>query len=151
MLLLDPADRVLLVHCHDPVVPSVGAWWEVPGGGAEPGEDTMSAALREVAEETGLLVPPSAVLPGRWEQEITYLWFGERRWSRHVVHLARLAAPAPVVDIRTSDDEKRAFLGLDWVPPGELAGIRTFPDGIAGLLPALLDGAHLDGGFAVWS
>jgi 8-oxo-dGTP pyrophosphatase MutT (NUDIX family) len=54
LLVIDPADRLLLVRCHDPVAPVQGEWWEVPGGGVDPGEDTVTAALREVAEETGV-------------------------------------------------------------------------------------------------
>ncbi len=133
------------------MLPALGEWWEVPGGGVHAGEDTVSAALREVAEETGLLVPPSAVLPGRWVQETTYLWLGERRWARQVVHIARLAAPVPVTHVQPTPDERRSFLGVTWVPLGDLRGLRTFPDDVPSLLPALLDGAHLDGGFAVWS
>jgi 8-oxo-dGTP pyrophosphatase MutT (NUDIX family) len=152
LLILDPDDRVLLVHCHDPVLPAFGEWWEVPGGGVDPGEDTVAAALREVAEETGVTVPRDAVLPGRWEQDITYRWLGVRRWSRHVVHVARLTAPAQVVPISPTADELRSFLGIDWVPLADLAdGRRTYPDDIATILPELLAGAELDAGFAVWS
>ncbi len=32
----------------------LGGRWELPGGTVEPGEDPASAAVREVAEETGL-------------------------------------------------------------------------------------------------
>jgi len=151
LLLLDPDDRLLLVHCHDPVLPALGEWWEVPGGGVDPGEDTVSAALREVAEETGVVVPREAVLPGRWENEVTFLWLGNRHWARNVVHVARLATPAPVVPVRRTADELQCFLAITWVPRAELPGLRTFPGEIAALLPALLEGATLDGGFAVWS
>ncbi len=37
-------------------------WWELPGGGIEPGESYQQAAARELAEETGLVVAPG---PGR--------------------------------------------------------------------------------------
>ncbi len=34
--------------------------WMIPGGGLEPGEDETSCCVREVAEETGYLIEPSA-------------------------------------------------------------------------------------------
>ena len=50
MLLLDPADRLLLSHD----VSADFDHWALPGGGVEEGEAPQEAALREVAEETGL-------------------------------------------------------------------------------------------------
>jgi len=35
--------------------------WDIPKGIAEPGEDFLAAAVRELDEETGLLVPPEAL------------------------------------------------------------------------------------------
>jgi 8-oxo-dGTP pyrophosphatase MutT (NUDIX family) len=35
--------------------------WDIPKGAAEPGEDPRAAALRELAEETGLTPPPNAL------------------------------------------------------------------------------------------
>lgn len=51
VILLDPADRVLLMRYDQP--PPNGRHWATPGGGAEEGEDYPAAALRELAEETG--------------------------------------------------------------------------------------------------
>lgn len=31
-----------------------GTWWQMPQGGIDPGEDPKAAALRELAEETGI-------------------------------------------------------------------------------------------------
>lgn len=53
VILLDEADRVLLFHGFDPAEPAL-TWWFTPGGGLEPGEGPREAALRELAEETGL-------------------------------------------------------------------------------------------------
>jgi 8-oxo-dGTP pyrophosphatase MutT (NUDIX family) len=53
LVLLDDRDRVLLEHVRVHPHPEQGSWWELPGGGIEPGESTAEAAAREVAEETG--------------------------------------------------------------------------------------------------
>lgn len=49
MLLLDEADRILLVRFWD----GDRSWWCTPGGGIEPGETDEDAALRELREELG--------------------------------------------------------------------------------------------------
>ncbi len=53
-ILFGPADRVLLVHFRWPG----GSLWAVPGGGVEADETEHEAALREIAEETGLVHDP---------------------------------------------------------------------------------------------
>ncbi|MBI4941061.1 MAG: NUDIX domain-containing protein [Actinobacteria bacterium] len=52
-LVYDDAGRILLVRRANP--PAQGLW-SVPGGRVEPGEDGAGAVVREVAEETGLVV-----------------------------------------------------------------------------------------------
>jgi 8-oxo-dGTP pyrophosphatase MutT (NUDIX family) len=37
-------------------------WWNLPGGMVERGESDETALRREIAEELGILVPPTAVL-----------------------------------------------------------------------------------------
>lgn len=52
-LVYDDSGRLLLVRRANP--PAQGLW-SVPGGRVEPGEDGPAAVVREVAEETGLVV-----------------------------------------------------------------------------------------------
>ena len=61
VLLIDDHDRILLLADSDPGIPGSG-WWITPGGGIDPGESDLDAAVRELEEETGLRVPPSALV-----------------------------------------------------------------------------------------
>lgn len=54
-LVIDPADRVLLVKLDFPPTGWVG--WVLPGGGIDDGESADDALRRELLEETGLADP----------------------------------------------------------------------------------------------
>lgn len=48
-------DEILLFEDSDPAYDHL-RWWVTPGGGIDPGESEIEAAIRELAEETGLVV-----------------------------------------------------------------------------------------------
>jgi bis(5'-nucleosidyl)-tetraphosphatase len=54
-----------------------GRHWDFPKGHVDPGEDDLSAALRELREETGIGGSDVRVVPG-FQHEITY-FFRDRR------------------------------------------------------------------------
>lgn len=62
VIMVNPQDETLLFEDSDPGLPEF-RWWVTPGGGIDPGETETEAAVREVAEETGYLLP-SADLRG---------------------------------------------------------------------------------------
>ena len=56
VLLFDRDDRLLLFLTTAPDTSGV-ARWLTPGGGVDPGENHHQAAVRELQEETGLVIP----------------------------------------------------------------------------------------------
>jgi 8-oxo-dGTP pyrophosphatase MutT (NUDIX family) len=54
--------------------------WDIPKGLAEPGESPAAAAVRELVEETGLVVPEAALVPlgrhpyRRGKELVLFLW-----------------------------------------------------------------------------
>ena len=61
VLVIDADDRLLLLRGADPGAPGPRFWWTV-GGGLEPGESARAGAVRELREETGLLVAEEALV-----------------------------------------------------------------------------------------
>ncbi|HEY2507065.1 MAG TPA: CoA pyrophosphatase [Streptosporangiaceae bacterium] len=57
-----PETDVLVITRRASSLRSHAGQWALPGGRREPGESAETAALRELAEETGLRLPASAVL-----------------------------------------------------------------------------------------
>lgn len=86
--------RLLAARRTEP--PTLAGGWELPGGKVDPGEDTVQALHREVAEELGVEVALGEVVPGplpggRWPLGAGYAM---------TVHLAVVTrgVPAPVED-----------------------------------------------------
>jgi len=111
VICLDRDDRVLLLHWHDRV--SGLEIWEPPGGGIDPGETPLSAARRELTEETGL--PGSAVLDHRVEVDRDFTWEGVRYVKTESFFLARFDASRPaVIPAALTPGERQSYLGALW-------------------------------------
>ena len=149
--MVDPGGRVLLLECLDPARPAV-RWWEVPGGGVEPGEDERAAAVRETLEECGTVVPLEAVGPLQWTQDATFCFRGRRHWTRCHGYLARLVGPPEQRPPSLTEAERGSVLGVRWWDPAELAatGDRCFPASLLRVLPRMLAGERVDEPFDRW-
>ena len=152
-LLLDSEERLLLLHVHDPVEVALGRWWELPGGGLEPGETQEEALVREVAEETGFVLDPSSVSPARWHRYATFRWLGLRRWQEETVHVVRLPAGAVAGTHDRTDDEDKAVLDQQWWSLDDIAASAAafYPRRLAELGALVLAGREVREPFERWS
>ena len=92
VLLLDGGGRVLLMRGFDPADPGRRRYWFTVGGGAEPGEQPREAAVREVHEETGLVVAPGALTGPVWHEVVEFGF--ERWWVRQTQDFFVIRLPA---------------------------------------------------------
>ncbi|MGH3570020.1 MAG: NUDIX domain-containing protein [Pseudonocardia sp.] len=139
VLLLDTADRVLLIHALDPDEPG-HHWWELPGGGLDDGEELVDAARREIAEESGIMLPDV----GRklWVRESRFRYKGRDHHRVEHVLLGRTPSMVPQVALRPSENEKAGLIERRWWSAAELRHCqdKLLPDNLAELLDALLAG-----------
>lgn len=88
---------VLLLADTDPGVPG-SRWWVTPGGGIDAGEDDRAAALRELAEETGLVIEATRLIGPVAEREVVHGYSDRiltQQESFFVVIVAERFEPSP--------------------------------------------------------
>jgi 8-oxo-dGTP pyrophosphatase MutT (NUDIX family) len=104
--------------------------WSLPKGHVEPGETFEAAAIREVAEETGIT--------GRILADLGAIdfWFiaGKRRVHKTVHHFLLIAESGALSNADPEVNE------VAWVPVPEVAGVLAYEDerGIVAKVPPLL-------------
>lgn len=151
LVVLDPAGRVLLLDCVDPGDRAT-TWQELPGGGLDPAEDAVDAGVREVREETGVLVPREAVGPLQWSQVASYTWLRRRHTARFEGRVARLPAAPVVGPAALTGPEAGTVLASRWWTLPEVAAHpgRFFPRSFPALLPRLLAGERVEEPYDDW-
>ena len=152
VVLTDGGGRVLLFHVLTPDQAPDG-WWELPGGGLGPGESYLEAAIREIREETGLLLDPGQVSPPSWRRDSTWMSRGKRRLQHEVVVRAHITADQPaIIDGGRTAQEVEDFVTFRWWQVPEITGSRQrfYPGRLPELLPAFLAGEAIDEPFERW-
>jgi 8-oxo-dGTP pyrophosphatase MutT (NUDIX family) len=134
VLLLDPAGRVLLFEGTDPARPQE-TFWFTPGGGAEPGESCRCAAVREVAEETGLRLDPDDLVGPVWCRDTLFTFDGASVHAYEEFFVSATDLDAPDMSGFTQL-ETDTVLGYRWWSEAELRETEAvvFPRGLGGLL-----------------
>ena len=120
---------------------SEAAYWYLPGGGIEPGEDPVSAACRELREETGLVIEAVRVIAER--RNLAFVFHGEPITQDEWIVLAR--SNGPVGQPASSGDAETSNVAAHrWWSMAEVRETRDtiFPPRLADLLALAHDGAQ---------
>ncbi|HVN12957.1 MAG TPA: NUDIX domain-containing protein [Kineosporiaceae bacterium] len=116
VLVLDVADRLLLLRGIDPAVPDRSFWFTV-GGGLERGETLRAGAVRELHEETGLVVTEEALVGPVYSDESSFAfdrWWIEQRNDFFAVRVEETTVrPAALEDIEVASIQASAWWTAD--------------------------------------
>jgi 8-oxo-dGTP pyrophosphatase MutT (NUDIX family) len=138
VLLADARGRVLLFRGIDPHHPEE-PYWFTPGGALEPGEEPQLAAVRELAEETGLRIGVDELTGPVWLRRAIFEFEGTayhaEEWF-YLVHTERTEVDTSgftQVEIDTVDRHS-------WWSAADLVSTsdKVYPEQLAELLPGLL-------------
>ncbi|MBK8459060.1 MAG: NUDIX domain-containing protein [Micropruina sp.] len=128
---------VLLFADTDPGVPG-SRWWVTPGGGIDPGETPLAAAVREVAEETGLIVQPEQVV-GPVAHRVTSHGYSDQVINQdELFFLLQVPSAFEVDSSGHTEGEQLTIAESRWVPISDLGDLSdpVWPDYL-GVLPGL--------------
>lgn len=103
-----------------------GAWWQMPQGGIDAGEEPRVAAVREVYEETSMR---SLEVLGETRDWLTYdlppeligvAWGGKYRGQKQKWFAMRFTGPETEIDIGPREGHDIEFRAWRWSPIGDL-------------------------------
>jgi len=143
VILCKPNSEIFLLKTHfDPEV-GLPPRWITPGGGIDAGESVIQAALRELAEETGLEVSPEALGELIWVTEGRWDWADGQNHHTFVDHFYLLQIQDFALDISGwTADEHRDVVEHRWWSLDDLkqSGESVSPPGLVDFLTSHLHG-----------
>jgi 8-oxo-dGTP pyrophosphatase MutT (NUDIX family) len=119
VLPVSPEGRVLLLHEQDPAHPGVLYWGSI-GGAVDPGETIVEAAVRELREETGIVVDPASLVGPILRADQPFTWAG-RDYVNDAHFFAMPLGETVVVSFdHLVAEEAGNVLGSGWWTPSDL-------------------------------
>jgi 8-oxo-dGTP pyrophosphatase MutT (NUDIX family) len=120
VLVLDEADRMLLFQDSDLGLDPVTHWWVTPGGGVDPGESDLEAGVRELWEETGLVVAASDLVGPLLTRVVVHGYSDKVVDQVEVFYVVRV--PAFEVDTAAhTEEEQLTVADIRWWSLADLA------------------------------
>lgn len=112
-VVIGPAGRILVVNQR-------GRAWSLPKGHIDPGEDTLSAARREILEESGVADLELLAALGHYVRHRISLHGGDDLGERKTIHMFLFrTSQAELAPLDPDNPEAR------WVSPDEVASLLT--------------------------
>lgn len=120
VLVIDEDERILLFEDSDLGLDPIPHWWMTPGGGVDPGESDHQAAVREIAEETGLKIGATDLIGPVARRHVVH------GFSDVVVHQDEVyfVLVVPAFEVSTAghtEEEQRTVHDIRWWPVEDLA------------------------------
>lgn len=141
VLLMDSGGRTLLVRGHDGDEPT-RSWWFTVGGGIDPGETPREAAVREVREETGIVLSPQDLEGPVLTRSAIFDFAREHCLQHEEFFVARVSPSGELTRDGWTDLEVSFIDEMAWLTPQQLrsASLEVFPRTLPDLLEELVDG-----------
>lgn len=113
---IQKGDHTLLVRRTDT------GQWSIPGGFVDANETSKEGMIREVREETGLVIPESARITQTYQGPVADIRLTAHAWPLDTSFFVELPEDGPLPEVTCADDESTEVL---WVPTQELREDRV--------------------------